>query len=172
MKKTLLILFFIFFTYTLISNVCASNNLIPDEAIRIRVIANSNNEYDQKIKQQVKETLEIKMYEILKDKEQINEIRKEIIDNIPNIEYDVSKILKNEKYGFTINYGYNYFPKKEFKGITYEEGYYESLVITLGEGKGDNWWCVLFPPLCMIEETEESDVEYTTLVKTIVDKYF
>ena len=75
---------------------------------------------------------------------------------------------------FEINFGLNYFPKKEFKGITYKEGYYESVVITLGEGLGDNWWCVLFPPLCMleVEESVTNDVEYTTLVKTIIDKYF
>lgn len=172
MKKTLLVLFLIFFAYMLIGNVCASNDLIPDEAIRIRVIANSNSEDDQKIKIRVKEILEQKMYEMLKDKTKINEIRKEITNNISNIENEVSKILKDKQYGFTVNYGYNYFPQKEFKGITYKEGYYESLVITLGEGKGDNWWCVLFPPLCMIEKTNSTEVEYTTLVKTIVDKYF
>ena len=69
------------------------------------------------------------------------------------------------------NLGLNYFPEKEFKGITYDEGYYESLVITIGEGKGDNWWCVLFPPLCMLEAEESTDVEYKSFVKEIVDKY-
>ena len=54
----------------------------------------------------------------------------------------------------------------------YNEGYYESVVVTLGEGLGDNWWCVLFPPLCMIEAEESTDVEYTTIVKEVIDKYF
>ena len=49
---------------------------------------------------------------------------------------------------------------------------YESLVITLGKGEGDNWWCVLFPPLCLLEENENTqDVEYHFLVKDIIDKY-
>ena len=73
---------------------------------------------------------------------------------------------------FTINYGLNYFPKKEFKGITYDAGYYESVVVTLGEGLGDNWWCVLFPPLCSLEAEESSDVEYTTMTQEILKKYF
>ena len=65
-----------------------------------------------------------------------------------------------------------YFPKKEYKGVEYNEGNYESLVITLGEGKGDNWWCVLFPPLCLIDAEEQtSDVEYKFLVKEII-KHF
>ena len=62
-------------------------------------------------------------------------------------------------------------PEKEYKGTTYEEGYYESLVITLGSGEGDNWWCVLFPPLCLLEAEDSDDVEYTSYVKELVDKY-
>ena len=49
---------------------------------------------------------------------------------------------------------------------------YESLVVTLGKGEGDNWWCVLFPPICMIEAEESTDVEYTTMVKEMMNKYF
>ena len=75
---------------------------------------------------------------------------------------------------FQVNYGYNYFPEKKYKGITYNEGFYESLVITLGEAEGDNWWCVLFPPLCLMEEDEEKieEVEYKSFIKEIIDKYF
>ena len=58
-----------------------------------------------------------------------------------------------------------------FKGIEYEDGYYESLVVTLGSGEGDNWWCVLFPPVCMIEVNESDDLEYTTLVEDLFSKY-
>ena len=75
----------------------------------------------------------------------------------------VSKEYQQYKLPFEINFGLNYFPKKEFKGITYDEGYYESVVVTLGEGLGDNWWCVLFPPLCMLEAEESTEVEYTTI---------
>ena len=73
---------------------------------------------------------------------------------------------------YDINFGYNYFPKKEFKGVEYKEGMYESLVVTLGNGEGNNWWCVLFPPICMIEAEESTDVEYTTMIKEIMNKYF
>ncbi|MBQ9011225.1 MAG: stage II sporulation protein R, partial [Bacilli bacterium] len=52
-----------------------------------------------------------------------------------------------------------------YKGVKYKEGYYESLLVTLGKGKGDNWWCVLFPPLCLIEADESSDVQYKSFVK-------
>ena len=66
------------------------------------------------------------------------------------------------------------FPEETYKGITYEAGKYESLLVTLGEGKGDNWWCVLFPPLCLMEaeETNTDEVEYKSFIKEIIEKYF
>lgn len=164
----------IIFTYMIIGNVVAKNDIIPDDAIRIRVIANSNSEYDQEIKMKVKNQVEYDMYNLLKDTRKIEEARELIKNNLVSLEYNIYTTLQKENYKqpFTVNFGLNYFPKKEFKGITYNEGYYESVVITLGEGLGDNWWCVLFPPLCTLEAEESTDVEYTTMVKTIIDKYF
>ena len=176
MKRTILLFFGIIVAYILIGNVVSANDIIPDDAIRIRVIANSNSEYDQEIKTKVKDTLEHDMYKILKNTTDLEQARKLINDNLDSVEDNIYKTLQKEEYKlpFTINFGLNYFPEKKFKGITYDEGYYESVVVTLGEGLGDNWWCVLFPPLCMLEaeETETTDVEYTTMVKTIIDKYF
>ena len=45
------------------------------------------------------------------------------------------------------------------------------VIMSLGEGKGDNWWCVLFPPLCLLEAEESTEVEYTSYVKELLDKY-
>ena len=82
--------------------------------------------------------------------------------------------MKNESYSYTLDYGMHYFPKKEYKGVIYEEGEYESLLVTLGEGNGKNWWCVLFPPMCLreAEENNTDDVEYKSFIKTIIEKYF
>lgn len=174
MKKIILTFILIIFTYILIGNVIAKGDIIPEDAIRIRVIANSNSEYDQKIKNSVRKNLEEEMADILAGIKNIDEARNKIKNNISKIEDNVEETLQNEecKTPFLVNFGLNYFPSKEFKGINYKEGYYESLVVTLGEGLGDNWWCVLFPPLCTLEAEEYTDVEYTTLAKTIIDKYF
>lgn len=148
--------------------------VIPDTAIRIRVIASSDSEEDQAIKQKVRELLEYKMYNLLKNIKGVDVARKTIQDNLNDLNNEVDKLLKKEQYeeGFNMNYGMNYFPEKEYKGIKYEEGYYESLVVTLGEGKGENWWCVLFPPLCLIEAEESDEVEYKFFVKELIEKYF
>ena len=61
--------------------------------------------------------------------------------------------------------------KLNVKGIEYNEGEYKSLVVTLGNGLGDNWWCVLFPPLCLLEATESTDVEYHSYVVDLINKY-
>ena len=174
MKKVIITFPIIILTYIIIGNVIATSDIIPDEAIRIRVIANSNSEYDQEIKSKVKDKVQYDIYNLLKNTNNIEEARDIIKQNINKVENNIYTLLQNEKYTlpFDVNFGFNYFPKKEFKGIMYNEGYYESVVVTLGEGLGDNWWCVLFPPLCMIEAEESTDVEYTTIVKEVIDKYF
>lgn len=171
MKK--IIICFIIFGMFLLNNRTEAV-VIPDSAIRIRVIASSNSEEDQSIKQKVKELLEYRMYKLLKNVRGVNLARKTIKDNLDEIEKEVKQLLKDENYeeGYDINYGMNYFPQKEYKGINYEEGYYESLVVTLGKGEGENWWCVLFPPLCLIEASESDTVEYKSFVKELIEKYF
>ena len=150
--------------------------IIPKEAIRIRVIANSDDSYDQEIKMGVKDILEDEVYSILKDTVNIEDARTLINDNLSSLDNKVGNFLDLIKYdlGYNINFVYNYFPSKEYKGIKYEEGMYESLVVTLGEGRGDNWWCVMFPPFCLIEahDNGKSEIEYRWLIKDLINKYF
>lgn len=148
--------------------------IIPDESIRLRVIANSNSIEDQNIKEKIKINLEQLINEKLLNLDSLNNSKEIILENINNFEQIIKQTLKENQNStsYKINYGNNYFPKKEYQGVTYKEGYYESLVITLGSGKGDNWWCVLFPPLCLLEATEGTEVEYKFLVKELLDKIF
>lgn len=173
MKKTIFIFLGIILVYIIIGNIVSANNLIPDDAIRIRIIPNSNSTYDQEMKTKVKEEVKISMYNLLKDVKGSNEAKQIIMSNLDFIDSSITTLFTKENYNqnYSINYGLNYFPEKEYKGIKYNEGYYESLVVTIGEGKGDNWWCVLFPPLCLIEAEDSTDVEYTSFVKEMLDKY-
>ena len=146
--------------------------LIPNEAIRVRVIANSDSDYDIKVKEELKDYINIKLNNLIENINSINEVRKVISKNLNNIHNYVDKKLKSMNYlnSFNINYGLNLFPEKEFKGVKYNSGLYESLVITLGEGKGPNYWCVLYPPLCSID-TNKDDIEYRSFIKDLIDKY-
>ena len=146
--------------------------VIPKEAIRLRIIANSNNIEDQYIKNKVKENINKEIQSILQTSK-IEESRTKIEENIEKIKTIIKNTLKEEniKYDYKINYGKNYFPEKIYKNVKYEAGEYESLVITLGSGDGNNWWCVLFPPICVIEENETKEIEYKSYIKEIITKY-
>lgn len=167
MKKLIIILFCITICYAITSK--QEEILIPEESIRFRVIANSNNEEDQKIKMEIKETVEKELNRLMVQANNVKEARELIKNDLSTIE----QLVDHYNVPYNINFGMNLFPEKEYKGITYESGEYESLVITLGNGVGKNWWCVMFPPLCLLEAEENNldEVEYKSYVKTMVEKY-
>lgn len=167
MKKIIVALFIVMVLILVNSN----NNkiLIPNDAIRFRIIASSSDLSDQLTKVKIKNELEPIITDILKTSNTIDETRENINNNMAKI----NNVIKKYDNDYSVLYGKNYFPKKTYKGVTYEEGNYESLVITLGDGLGKNWWCVLFPPLCLLEttDTNTSDYTYTTYVRELLDKY-
>ena len=141
--------------------------IIPDSSIRLRVIPNSNNPKDINIKEQVKTYLENNIYSLTENTKDIDIARNIIKTNIPSIKENINHIFENNDYRlpYEVNYGSNYFPEKIYKGITYEEGYYESLVIKIGDANGDNWWCVLFPNFCLVDTKEKH--EYKSYFKEL-----
>lgn len=174
MKKSLIILAGLISFFVLIKNSKEETIVIPDDSIRIRVIASSNSLSDQYEKNKVKEQIQIYLEELLKDTTSKKETEKLLKENLSNINKIVDKTLEktDNKTIYSINYGNNFFPRKEYKGVTYESGFYESLVITLGEGKGNNWWCVLFPPLCLIDEKDNlTNDEYKFYITELIEKY-
>ena len=163
MKKTVIILSIIILVLCLNKN----DYTIPKESIRFRVIANSNDYNDQEIKKKVVENLKSNLTYTNKSTN-IVETRNFIKENLPLFTKTVETTLNNKE-DFHINYGKNYFPEKTYNNEIYPEGEYESLVVTLGNGEGDNFWCVLFPPLCF---PEKEDYQYKSFIKEIFDKIF
>ena len=148
---------------------------IPDSAIRFRILANSNSPRDQKIKEDIRDKMQKELYSLLQNSKSIDDSRKIINSNMSNFDEILKNSMKDIEYSYSIDYGMHYFPSKTYKGITYDEGNSESVLVTLGNGEGDNWWCVLFPPLCLLEAEESSDVkdvEYKSFIKEIIEKYF
>ena len=168
MKKIIVLLFFVtVLIYLTTGN--TSGTLIPSDAIRFRIIANSNSLEDQELKMKIREEIEPVFAQIMDSSNSKEETKKLIDQNMSKIE----EIIEQYNVEYTINYGNNYFPEKEYKGIIYPEGNYESLVITLGSGLGNNWWCVLFPPLCLLEASEEesSNANYTFYIKEVLERF-
>ncbi len=176
MKKVILILFVFLIIVVLLNKNSVEEIVIPNESIRIRIIANSNSIEDQNLKNKVRRSIQQEMSNLLKDAQTIDDVRSILSDNLEGVKYTVEKALINENKSdtsFNVSFGNNYFPKKVYKGVTYNEGYYESVVIELGKSEGKNWWCVLFPPLCLLDEEDNiEEVEYKSFIKEIIDKYF
>ena len=119
MKKTILLLGLIFGIYVFIGYKF-SDVEIPNEALRIRILANSNSEYDQEIKNELKENIQDYVYDLLKDTTDIDEARKIINAKLNDINNLTNFSLKKQNYNlpYSINFGYNYFPEKIYKGVT------------------------------------------------------
>lgn len=164
MKKIIIILF-VFMAIVLLSNK-TDEVIIPKSSIRYRIIANSNDKYDQILKLKINEDVLPIIIKSINEVNNIDDAKTSIKNSIPNIK----KVLDNYNVDYQINYGNNYFPQKKYKNVLYEQGNYESLVISLDKAKGDNFWCVLFPPLCLID-TNNENVEYESYVKKIINKY-
>lgn len=166
MKKIIYIMLIIIVLWMWIS--IEKTNVVPDESYRFRIIANSNNDIDQAIKSTIKKDLESNIFRLIKDSSSLEETKQILKDNENVIKSTV------EKYNvpYSINYGKNYFPEKIYNGITYKEGMYDSLVISLGEATGNNWWCVMYPPLCLLESSENNNekVEYKSFFQEIIEK--
>ena len=133
-----------------------------------------SNENEKSKKKQDKTTASISGFENNLKTDDFNKWEENIAYFNPNKETEETNIKNlNEEAEYTIKYGMNYFPKKEYQGVIYEEGEYESLVVEIGDAQGDNFWCVLFPPLCLLEGEEENkdNIEYTSFIKEIIEKY-
>ena len=176
MKKIIILLLSVFSFLYINKNIRLEENIIPDSAIRFRVIANSNTIYDQNIKIQIRNLIQNHIFSLIKDSKSIEETRKIIMEHKEEFDNLISEKLSELNYDkdYEVNYGINYFPEKKYKGVVYKEGNYESLVVKLGKGEGNNFWCVLFPPLCLIEADDNNvnDVEYKFFIKELIDKFF
>lgn len=147
---------------------CSKNYMIPEDSIRFRIIANSNSNLDQTTKLKIKKDLESNVFKLLENSKSSEETKK-ILENNESV---IKSTIDKYNIPYTINYGSNYFPTKEYKGVTYEAGNYDSYVISLGEAEGNNWWCVMYPPLCLLESQGDNydDVEYKSYFQEILSK--
>lgn len=150
----LLILLLVFYTFfCAISYVNAVSSDISESVFRLHVIANSDSEEDQNLKYKVRDALLGYMDELSSNcnsKEEVIETAKEHSNNFKDIA--INTIRENGyDYDVSIDIGNFEFPTKTYGDISLPSGYYDALKVEIGEAKGKNWWCVMFPPLCFID---------------------
>lgn len=168
------------------TSLATEQQIIPDEAIRLRILANSNSEADQNVKRRIRDEVNDSINAWVANLTSIEASRTVIKGHLNEIEAIVKKELEaiGSNDTFKVEFGEIAFPTKLYGDMVYPAGTYEAVLITIGEGLGDNWWCVLFPPLCFldfsngdavqaetaepVEEAEEVEVEFF-LVQVIQD---
>lgn len=131
----------------------ADSVVIPKEAIRLRILANSDSEKDQEIKHIVRDVINEEISTWVQDLTSMEEARALIQSRLPEIERLAAGVLKeqNVQQDVRVDFGMVQFPTKLYGEHLYPAGEYEAILVTIGDGKGANWWCVLFPPLCFLD---------------------
>ena len=145
------------------------------EPFRLHIIANSNNDSDQKVKLVVRDAVLEATKEGIENCQNASEAEEYIKENIGIILETANSTLEDNDFCYTATatVGTDYFPEKSYRDVTYPEGDYQALRIILGDGDGQNWWCVMFPPLCISEiEGDEEDIEYTSFFAELFASLF
>lgn len=155
MKMTIILTFLliIYITICAISYAQTISTDISNSVFRLHVIANSDSKEDQDLKYKVRDSLLKYMNSICSNcssKQEAINIVEEHKDNFKEIALQTIK-ENNYSYNVNINIGNFEFPTKTYGDISLPAGYYDALRVEIGEAKGKNWWCVMFPPLCFVD---------------------
>lgn len=131
---------------------------VKDELIRFHVIANSDSEEDQELKLKVRDEVIKYLEPLLKNSKSIEESRKIIKQNNKKVINIAKKVVKDNGYSYNVQteLSRENFPEKVYGKIVLPQGEYEAYRILIGDASGQNWWCVMFPPLCFVDVTKGS----------------
>ena len=154
--KMVIILSFLLFLYTTICAISYAQTVssnISESVFRLHVIANSDSQEDQNLKYIVRDNLLSYMNEIcanVNNKAEAIEIAKQ---NEAEFKQIAIQTIQEQGYSYDVNIsiGNFEFPTKQYGDISLPAGYYDALRVERGEAKGQNWWCVMFPPLCFVD---------------------
>lgn len=175
MKKILAGLFIIVVvavTVVFVTKMGNATAAVDTDYLRIHVRANSNEQIDQSVKYLVKD-------EVVKfitpyaaqcvDKDAAIKVISGILDGIEEV---CDRVLRQNGFTYTSRASVRAeeFPTRVYGDLTLESGIYDALIIELGSGSGDNWWCVIYPPLCFTSAT--ADVQYRSAIYDIINKFF
>jgi len=129
--------------------------------IRLHVVANSDSKEDQSLKLDVRDAVVARTEELLGRVKTKEEAWRILLDNLGEIQAVATNEIRKagRHYQALVEMGTFAFPERKYGGLTLPEGDYEAVRVVLGAGKGRNWWCVLFPPLCFIKMNENKEVE-------------
>ena len=140
------------------------------EYLRIHIRANSNSEIDQSVKYMVKDAIIEALIPVVSEVESKDEAIKTMTENFGYIEKVANIVLESEGFSYksSARIDNEYFPSRTYQNLTLEEGYYDALIVDLGSGEGNNWWCVVFPAFCFTETKNFDNIVYISRIWEIL----
>lgn len=162
MKKTVLFSIIIFFC-AIVANAIPTDAeaKIYDDTVRLHILANSDSREDQELKITVRDGILEKYSKVLSECESTCDAELKISAILSDIERDAEGIIADAGYDYQVRatIGKEWYDTREYNDFTMPRGIYTSLKIVIGEGDGQNWWCVMYPPLCteLASESASSD---------------
>ena len=131
---------------------------IKDKLIRFHVIANSDTDEDQNLKLKVRDKVVEALSEKLSNVNSLEEAENVLKENIDYVNEIAKEVIEENNYTYEVNtmLSYENFPDKVYGDYIFPQGNYEAFRVIIGEGKGQNWWCVMFPSLCFVDESKNS----------------
>ena len=140
------------------------------EYLRLHIRANSNTAIDQNIKYEIKDLVVEYLTPKVSKCYSKSDAKKMLNENLSGINRVIDEFLaqKGFNYSSSVQILSENFPTRVYEDVTLEAGIYDALIINLGSGTGDNWWCVVYPPLCF---TDTKNVVYRSLILDIIEKF-
>lgn len=172
MKKSICIVLVIL---SVLSLFACSDKSINSQYLRIHIRADNNEPESQSVKYAVKEKVVNYLTPLLSECRTKQEALKKVESRLPEIESLCDGALRDKGFSYGSRAGIcnEYFPLRSYGEFVFEDGYYDSLIINLGEGKGDNWWCMVYPPLCFTggENDGSGDIKYKSRILEIIEEF-
>lgn len=152
-----LLIAFIFCTVLSMSALNIECEEIRESVLRLHVLANSDDEADQNLKLKVRDRLLEVSNDIYADAQSRDDAIISTESNLALLQSEAEEVIKNSGYNYPVNVELEdtYFTTRTYGDITLPAGTYKAVRVIIGEGKGHNWWCVMFPPLCISAASEE-----------------
>ncbi len=155
---------------------CGSNSTTQEQYLRIHIRANSNSRIDQNIKYTIKDDLVNYLTPLVSQCNSFDEVVDMIDDNINDMENLCDNILTDNGFSYTSKIMINeeYFPTRAYGEYVLESDFYDAIIVNLGEAKGDNWWCVVYPPLCFLnaKNVDKNNIVYKSKILELINNFF
>ena len=146
---------------------------VNKEYLRIHIRANSNAEIDQLVKYKIKDEIVVTITPYIADCNNFEEVKLVLKENLTLIDSIANSVLVKNGFNYTAKSKLcnEEFPTRTYNGYTLESGFYDALIVELGLAQGDNWWCVVYPPLCFTNACNGSNVVYKSMILELIRNF-